>query len=299
MKAKKYILTLAGCFLAGVLSAQHVDTTGPAGSSVDSLRQQKELDAWIAPVRQQLDSVKKSWLDYEQHHFDTVSRQFDTSGLGRVRAANAALYKAERTRLNEFARLHPAYFISLKALDATLLPVPEDIRVTEKLFNALDRKVRETPAGLELQREIGGYLKVSIGQEAPEFSAPDTSGTVVRLSAYRGKYLLLDFWASWCGPCREENPNVIAAYKKFHDRNFEILSVSLDQPGKRTEWVKAIQTDRLCWPQVSDLKFWKSEIAKLYSIRSIPQNFLIDPKGKIVAANLRGDQLIQTLERLL
>ncbi len=111
--------------------------------------------------------------------------------------------------------------------------------------------------------------------------------------------MLLDFWASWCGPCREENPNVVKAYKQYKDKNFTVLGVSLDQPGKKNLWLAAIKADGLEWTQVSDLKFWGNEVAKLYSIRAIPQNFLIDPSGKIIGKNLRGEELNKKLKEIL
>lgn len=110
---------------------------------------------------------------------------------------------------------------------------------------------------------------------------------------------MLDFWAAWCGPCRAENPNVVEAFNKYKDKNFTVLGVSLDQPGKKENWLQAIKDDNLTWTNVSDLKFWNNEAAKLYGVRGIPQNYLIGPDGKILAKNLRGEQLHKTLSELL
>ncbi len=137
-----------------------------------------------------------------------------------------------------------------------------------------------------------------IGGIAPELKLPEANGAVVGLSSLRGKYVLLDFWASWCGPCRAENPNVVAAYNKYKDKNFTIYSVSLD--NNKENWQKAIKDDNLSWPtQVSDLAGWSSTAAKTYGIESIPSNFLIDPSGKIIARDLRGDMLDQKLSSIL
>jgi thiol-disulfide isomerase/thioredoxin len=111
------------------------------------------------------------------------------------------------------------------------------------------------------------------------------------LSSYKGKYVLIDFWASWCGPCRQENPNVVKAYNKYKTKKFTIIGVSLDKPGAKDAWMSAIKNDGLTWTQVSDLQFWDNKAAKLYGITSIPQNFLLDPTGKIIAKNLRGGDL--------
>ena len=136
-----------------------------------------------------------------------------------------------------------------------------------------------------------------IGAIAPDFTQNNIDGKPVKLSDFRGKYVLLDFWASWCGPCRMENPNVVEAYKKFKNKNFTVLSVSLDKA--KDAWVEAVKEDSLIWTQVSDLKFWYNEVAQKYSIQSIPQNFLIDPKGKIIAQTLRGEDLEAKLKEVL
>jgi peroxiredoxin len=136
-----------------------------------------------------------------------------------------------------------------------------------------------------------------VGQQAPDFSLPDVNGKEVKLSSFRGKYILVDFWASWCAPCREENPNVVKAYNKYKDKNFTILGVSLDD--QKNQWVDAIEMDGLLWTQVSDLKHWNSLVVPLYHIEGIPYNVLIDPNGTIIAEGLRGLMLDMKLEKML
>lgn len=137
----------------------------------------------------------------------------------------------------------------------------------------------------------------SIGATAPELAFPNPDGTIMKLSDLRGKVVLIDFWASWCGPCRRENPNVVNVYNKYKDKGFEIYSVSLDRD--KNSWIKAIETDKLVWKNhVSDLKYWSSEAAKLYGVNSIPATFLIDKDGKIIGKNLRGEQLSNALKNI-
>jgi peroxiredoxin len=140
---------------------------------------------------------------------------------------------------------------------------------------------------------------LEIGSIAPEFTQNDTLGKPVKLSSFKGKYVLLDFWASWCGPCRQENPNVVRAFNTYKNKNFTVLGISLDREQGRDSWINAIHKDKLDWTQLSDLKFWQNEVSQMYGISSIPQNFLIDPNGKIIGKNLRGQDLENKLAEVL
>jgi peroxiredoxin len=275
--------------LTGAVFAQQ----DPNMESAAIQKQKAELDQALAVVQQKLVLCEKTYRDAQ-----TKKIKYDTIGLGAWRAEMAVLKMEKNKEQVVFIRRHPDYFISLLALAEVIGPLPTDVPALKKLFNKLDKGLRLTATGIKTKTALDKFDAVSIGRTAPGFSAPDTSGRLVDLSDYRGKYVLLDFWASWCGPCREENPVVVKAWKEFRGKNFDILSVSLDQPGKKEAWLKAIHDDQLTWQHVSDLKYWNNEVAQLYAVRSIPQNFLIDPQGKIIAANLRGEALYKKLTEL-
>lgn len=174
-----------------------------------------------------------------------------------------------------------------------------DAAKVEPLYNLLDEKTKAYPSVKSFKEMLDLAKKTAIGNYAMDFTQNDTLDKPVSLSSFKGKYVLVDFWASWCGPCRAENPNVVKVFNEYKDKGFHILGVSLDREGQKERWLKAIHDDKLTWTQVSDLKFWDNEVAKQYGIRAIPQNILVDPGGKIIAKNLRGEDLEKKLQEVM
>ena len=212
----------------------------------------------------------------------------------RAKLIEKEIFDAKMAYIKKNSNQHMA----LMALNSLLGP-EFDATAMQEVFNSLTEEMRNSYLGKEVAAKIQTVKKTQEGVEAADFAQPDVDGKMVKLSDYRGKYVLVDFWASWCAPCRRENPNLVKAYEKYKEKGFEILGVSMDKAADKAKWLKAIEDDKLTWKQVADLKGWENEAGALYEVKAIPMNFLIDPTGKIIGKYLRGEELDKKLAEVL
>lgn len=207
-----------------------------------------------------------------------------------------SLEKEKQAFYKNFILRNKNLFACLTVFRTTILNSPLSTKDKQDIFNSLSRKVRRSYGGRQVSATLYGIAHSSIGKKCPHFSQKDQEGRKINLEDFRGKYLLVDFWASWCVPCREENPNLKYLYSTFRSYNFEIISISLDVD--KTKWLAAIEKDSLSWVHTSDLKGWKNEIAQQFNIQSIPSNLLIDPKGIIIGKDMSAAVLRQTINNI-
>lgn len=210
-----------------------------------------------------------------------------------IKRKRSGLDERRKSRANQFIADHPKSFYSLHLI--TLYNA--DYADIKSLYEKLDESIKQSNSGKKLVQRLEVLKKSMVGTQMIDFKQNDVNGKTVSLKSFRGKYILVDFWASWCGPCRAENPNILKAFNAYKEKGFTVIGISLD--NNAANWKKAIRDDKMPWTQLSDLKGWKNEVASYFGIQSVPSNLLIDPSGKIIARDLRGAMLENKLNQLL
>lgn len=267
----------------------NMELTGSADSlnkvKLTGSKIQNEADAYeklLAPISAKQDPLYKKYGKVSKEEQLALEQQLDDIRMEKRAVANK--YIAE----------HPESAFSLSLVtDRAAMGEYKDIQAA---YDKLGKNVKNSPEGKRLAERLAILKRSAIGTPMLNFTQNDTEGKPVSFAAFKGKYVLVDFWASWCGPCRAENPNVLKAYNKYKDKNFTVVGISLDDKGEN--WKKAIKDDGMPWTQLSDLKGWKNEVSEYYGIRGIPSTLLVDPKGNIIAKDLRGEILNKKLEEI-
>jgi peroxiredoxin len=260
----------------------------------------EELIRYDKMIGQQLELLS----NYSQHYDSVVHAQASVlvtqKTLDSLRAADSTGYESAAQQMkadvvNITSKTNSPSLITYAVTTFQQLAERYGMRgfTPTEVTEIINKALNKFPDNTTLQE----WKKTLRPGKAPDFTLQDTSGKTIALSSFKGKYVLVDFWASWCKPCRFENPNVVAAFNQFRDKNFTILGISLDD--NKQAWLNAIHTDGLTWNHVSDLKGWESQVAAMYGVQGIPYNFLLDPNGNIIAEDIRGQDLFATLNRFL
>ena len=243
-----------------------------------------ELNAFVDPMNELYVAYSEAEEDGDEKAKEELDREF-------IKISNERNKLRKKYITQNLDNIYAPYIISRTYYQDS------DLDVVDSLYELLDSKVIHSKYAQTVKESIDRWKPLRQGNIAPEFEQTDSLGNIIRLSDFRGKLLLVDFWAAWCGPCRRENPNIVEAYEKFHDRGFEVLGVSLD--NDRQAWLKAIKKDKLAWFHVSDLEGWNNEVSSAYGIKAIPYSLLLNKEGRIIAKHLRGPALHDAIENNL
>lgn len=261
------------------------------GAKVTGSKTQDEFKSFLdsnKPLNDKSMSLYKEYQSAREANDETRIAQIEKDAED-IREEMISLQK-------EFVTNNPASYVTPDLLRGLTLEM--EAAELETLLSALDTNVARVPVITELKDRVRILKSVAVGQKAPDFTLNDVKGNPVALYSKTGyNLLLIDFWAAWCNPCRQENPNVVKVYNQFSKKGFDVFGVSLDR--SKDDWIKAIADDKLTWTHVSDLEYWNNSAAKLYGVNSIPANFLLDNTGTIIAKNLRGEDLFNTVNELL
>ena len=269
-------------------------------------------DEYVA-FNEEITKVQKKLMDFQNKNMaamNTAQQTKDTVVINGLMKEFSKIQEevgvASKAKYVTYAETHPKSFISALIVQGMLNDPTADVSKSEKLYNGLDESLKNTKPGKAIKTKLAEIKSpAAVGATAPatdgnwraDFSAPNPEGKIISLKERLGKVTIVDFWASWCGPCRQENPNVVAIYKEFHSKGLNIIGVSLDKD--KAKWKEAILKDKLTWNQVSNLKFWDEPIAAQYKVQSIPATFILDASGNVIAKDLRGAELRAKIIELL
>lgn len=246
--------------------------------------------------------IQKKLKDFEKANGPKMQEAMakkDTVLIGKLRKEYSEIQGEMQKSTEKYVEEHPKSFIAALLVDALFGGPAPDLKKIQGYYDNFDSELKKTKVGKGIAKKLGEVKSVTVGSKAPDFSAPNPEGKMISLKESMGKITIIDFWASWCGPCRQANPSVVALYNDYHAKGLNIIGVSLDRPGQQDKWKEAIAKDQLTWPQVSNLKFWDDPIAVSYGIKAIPSTYIINQAGIVIAKDLTGDDLRNKVVELL
>lgn len=267
---------------------------GKIGGSFNNKKLQEYNDMSRDAYKEMMDFQKNA----QQEYFAAMQSQ-DEVAMNKIQEESKKISKKIEDVNFKFIEANKDAYLSLLMIDNLTNQPEADMDRFKKMYAALDKKLKDTKLGKTVSEKLEKAGQINIGEVVPDFSGPSPDGTELTLSQEIGTVTIIDFWASWCGPCRKENPEVVKLYNDYKDKGLQIVGVSLDKAGDDKKWKDAIKADNLTWPQISNLKGWEDPIAKKYNITSIPATFIIDNQGILIAMNLRGAELRQKISELL